>query len=123
MRFATTNIRLVRGKTASVSDLLFLKKLYILAITETWLRPHGTAACIADISQSGYTFHHRPRSVRRGGDVGFLLSNHFKVNSYLIPDYSNFESICVEISDSSFSAYFVCLYRPPGQPANFFEEF
>ena len=41
----------------------------------------------------------------------------------LIPDYSTFEYICVEISDSSFSAYFVCLYRPPGQAANFFEEF
>ena len=29
-------------------------------------------------------------------------------NSYLIRDYSTFESICVEIAYSSFSAYFVC---------------
>ena len=52
-----------------------------------------------------------------------LLSDHFKVNSCLIPDYSTFESTCVEISDPSFLAYFVCLYQPPGHPANFFEEF
>ena len=39
-----------------------------------------------------------------------------------MPDYSSFESICAEMSDSSFQAYFVCLYRPPGQPINFFEE-
>ena len=92
-------------------------------ITETWLRPHDTAACTADISPPGYTFHHRPRSVGRGGGVGFLLSDHGRVNSRLIPDYSTFESICVEISYYSFSAYFVCLYRPLGQAANFFEEF
>ena len=28
-----------------------------------------------------------------------------------------------EISDPSFSAYFICLCRPPGLPTNFFEEF
>ena len=119
MRFAPKNLRPVRGKMASLNDLSFSIKIDILAITETWLRPHDTAACIADISPSGYTFHHRPCPVGRGGGVGFLLSDNFKVNSYLIPDYSTFESICVDISDS----YFVCLYRPPGQPANFFEEF
>ena len=59
-RFAATNVRSVRGKTASVSDLLFLKKIDILAINKTWLRPHDTAACIADISPSGYTFYGRP---------------------------------------------------------------
>ena len=79
--------------------------------------------CIADISQYGYTFNRRPCSVGRFGGVGFLLSDHFKVNSYLIPDYCTIESIRVEISDCSFSAYFVCLCRPLGQPAIFFEEF
>ena len=86
-RFATTNVPSVRGKTATVSDLLFFLKIDILANTETWLRPRDTAACIADISPSGHTFHGRPRSVGRGDGVGFLLSDHFKVNSQLIPDY------------------------------------
>ena len=48
-------------------------------MTETWLRPHDTYACIADISPPGYTFHHRPRPVGRGGGVGFLISKLFNV--------------------------------------------
>ena len=38
------------------------------------------------------------------------------------PDYSSFESICVDISKSCFSWYFICIYRPPGQLVNFFDE-
>ncbi len=123
IRVATTNVRSIRDKTASLTDLLTSKTIYILAVTETWLRPHDTAACIADISPSSFTFHHRPCSVGRGGGVGFLVSKQFKVNLHSNPDYSSFEAICAEISDSSFSAYFVCNYRPPGHPAHFFEEF
>ena len=62
IRLATTNVRSIRDKTVSLSDLLISKTIDILAVTETWLRPHDTVACIADISPSGYTFHHRPRS-------------------------------------------------------------
>ena len=39
---------------------------------------------------------------RRGGGVGFLVSKQFKVNLHSNPEYSSFESISVEISDSSF---------------------
>ena len=123
IRVATTNIRSVRDKTASLCDLLISKKINILAVTETWLRPHDTHACIADVSPSGYTFHHRPRLVGRGGGVGFFISQQFKVKLHSNPEYSSFESICAEISYSSFCAHFVCIYRPPGHPANFFEDF
>ena len=45
VRFATTNIQSVWGKTASsCSDLLFSKRIDILAVTETWLKPHDTVA-------------------------------------------------------------------------------
>ena len=50
-----------------------------------------------------------------------LLAGDFNLHSN--PEYFSFESISVEISYSSFSAYFVCIYRPPGHPADFFEEF
>ena len=63
IRLATTNIRSIREKTASITDLIISKTIDILAVTETWLRPHDTDACIADISPPGYTFHHRPRPV------------------------------------------------------------
>ena len=113
IRLATTNVRSIRDKTASLSDLLIYKIIDILAVIEIWLRPHDTVACIADISPSGHTFHHRPRSVRRGGGVGFFVSKQFKVKLHSNHEYSSFESISVDISDSSFPAYFVCIYRPP----------
>ena len=31
--------------------------------------------------------------------------------------------MCLNISNSCFSGHFICIYRPPGHPANFFEQF
>ena len=123
IRLATTNIRSIRDKTASLTDLIISKTIDILAVIETWLRPHDTASCIADISPPGYVFHHKPRPVGRGGGVGFLVSKQFKVNLQPSPNYTTFESMCLNISNSCFSGHFICIYRPPGHPANFFEQF
>jgi exonuclease III len=106
-----------------LTDLIISKTIDILAVTETWLRPHDTASCIADISPPGYVFHHKPRPVGRGGGVGFLVSKQFKVNLQPSPNYTTFESMCLNISNSCFSGHFICIYRPPGHPANFFEQF
>ena len=123
IRLATTNIRSIREKNTSLADLIISKTIDILAVTETWPRPHDTAACIADISPPGYSFRHWPRPVGRGGGVGFLISKLFNVNLHTSPDYTSFESMCVNISNSCFCGFFICIYRPPGHPANFFEEF
>ena len=122
IRLTTTNIRSIREKTASLTDLIISKTIDILAVTETWLRPHDTASCIADISPPGYVFHHKPRPVGRGGGVGFLVSKQFKVKLQPSPNYTTFESMCLNISNSC-SGHFICIYRPPGHPANFFEQF
>ena len=76
-----------------------------------------------DISPPGYTFHHRPPPVGRGGGVGFLFSKLFKLSLHTSPEYTSFEAMCINISNSCFSWYFICIYRPPGHPANFFDEF
>ena len=123
IRLATTNIRSIREKTASLTDLIISKTIDILAVTETWLRPHATAACIADISPPDYIFHHRPRPVGRGGGVGFLISKLFNVNLHTSPHNTSFESICVNISNSWFCGVFIYMYRPPCHLANLFEEF
>ena len=49
MRFATTNLRSVRHKSAALSDLMLSKHIDILALTETWLSASDTSACLADI--------------------------------------------------------------------------
>ena len=46
---ATSNVRSVHNKSASITDLVISKKLDILTFTETWLSPHDTTSCISDI--------------------------------------------------------------------------
>ena len=120
IRLATTNIHSIREKPASLTDLIIFKTIDILSVTETWNRPHDTAACIVDISPPGYIFHHRP--VGHGGGAGVLISKLFKVNLHTSPDYTSFESMCVNMSNSCFCGFFISIYRPPGHPANFYEE-
>ena len=50
LRLATVNVRSIREKTASVTDLIVTKKIDILTVTETWLRTIDTKACLAEIT-------------------------------------------------------------------------
>ena len=65
-------------------------------------------------STTGYTFiscvvDH----VQLDEAVGFLISKLFNVNLQTSPDYATFESICVNIYNSCFCGFFICIYRPP----------
>ena len=56
MRFATTDVRYVRHKSAALSDLMLSKHIDILALTETWLSASDTSACLADICPYGFAY-------------------------------------------------------------------
>ena len=56
----------------------------------------------------------------RDGGVCFLISKLFNVNLHTSPHYNSFESTCVNISNSCFCGFFICMCRPPGHPANLF---
>ena len=79
MRFATTNVRSVRHKSAALSDLILSKHIDILALTETWLLASDTSACLADICPNGFCLYHHPRRSGRGGGVAFLVPEIYKV--------------------------------------------
>ena len=82
IRLATSNVRIVHNKSASITDLVISKKLDILTLTLTWLSPLDTASCI---------FYICPRLfLLPPGTVGFLVSNKFKVKSYSVPIYFSF---------------------------------
>ena len=85
MRFATTNLRSFRQKSAALSDLISSKQIDILAMTETWLSSCDTAACLADISPPGFSLFHCPRPSGRGSGVAFLMRETFKVE--IIPEF------------------------------------
>ena len=93
----------------ALSDLLVSKKKDVLAATK-----RETVACVAEISPPGYMFYHQ----LRGGGY-FCCQNISKLLN--IPP--SIESRCVEITNSSFSNHFICLYEvcyPPRGKANFF---
>ena len=79
MRFATTNLRSVRHKSAALSDLMLSKHIDILALTETWLSAFNTSACLADIYPYGFCLYQHPRRSVRGGGVAFLVPEMCKV--------------------------------------------
>ena len=56
-RYATTNLRSVRHKSAALSDLMLSKHIDILALTETL---HDTSVCLADICPHGVYLYHHP---------------------------------------------------------------
>ena len=123
MRFATTNLRFVRQKSAALSDLISSKQIYILAMTETWLSSRDTAACLDDISPPDLSLFHCPRPSGRGGGVAFLVRETFKVEIFHTPKFMSFEAICILVKHSSITANFICIYRPPGCANMFFDEF
>ena len=125
MRFATTNLRSVRQKSAALSDLISSKQIDILAMTETWLSSCDTAACLDDISPPGFSLFHRPRPSGMGGGVAFLVRETFKVEIIHTPKFLSFEAICILVKHASITANFIFIYRPPGcaNISMFFDEF
>ena len=100
------------------------KKIDILAITETWLKPSDTLSCLSDLTPLGFSLLHKPRTHGRGDGVGFLISNEFKVTDYTIPSFSTFECICLKVSGSSFEGLVLCMYHPePSHSDTFYQEF
>ena len=79
IRMATVNVRSIRLKSASFSDLVTTKSLDVVAITETWLKAKETSAAFADITPRGYNLIHEPRRGKQGGGVAIMTNNKFDV--------------------------------------------
>ena len=123
VRLVTLNARSMKNKAASLADMVSSKKINILAITETWLKPSDTLSCLSDLTPPGFSLLHKPRTHGRGGGVGFLISNEFKVTDYTIPSFSTFECICLKVSGSSFEGLVLCMYHPePSHSDTFHQE-
>ena len=70
--------------------------------TDTWLKPSDTLSCLSDPTLPGFSLLHKPRPHGRGGGVGFLISNKFRITYNTIPSFSKFECICLRVSGGSF---------------------
>ena len=123
IRLVTGNVRPLHNKSASITDLVIYKKLYILAFIETWLKPSWHNLLFLSYLPPNYSFYHQLRHSGRGGGVDFLVSIKFKVKSHSVQIYSTFKAVWIEISNCSFTGYFLCLYRSPGITSSFFVDF
>ena len=99
------------------------RRIDILAITETWLKPSDTLSCLSDHTPPGFSLLHKPRPHGIGGGIGFLISNEFKVTDYTIPSFSTFECICLKVSGGSFEGLVLFMYHPePSHSDTFYQE-
>ena len=64
-----------------------------LVITETWLTSKDSdQKTINDVTPEGYTFHHAPRTPRKGGGVGIFLCDSLKFKQHPCFQSSSFEN-------------------------------
>ena len=77
---ATVNVRSIRQKSASFSDLVTTKNLDVVAITDSCLKAGETSAALADITPQGYSLIHEPRQGKQGGGVAIMTNNKFDVS-------------------------------------------
>ena len=67
LNFCILNDRSINNKTLIIKDDVVDKKVDILALTETWLKPDDDSDYITrDITPTGYCFAHTPRSSKNG---------------------------------------------------------
>ena len=100
MRLATSKVRSVKHKSASITDLVISKKLDILTLTETWLSPHETTSSISAISPLTVPFTTNQVTL----DVGVVLAfwSPKNVKSHSVQIYSRLITVhllvtCVSI--------------------------
>ena len=99
-----SNIRGLRGKKASLTEVLHEKNPQIFLITETQLRSNtGT-------NIDGYTFYGRPRGNQPGGGVGILVRNDIRNNVAPHINDRNLEIMWVSIRRKNFPPLFIGTY-------------
>ena len=128
------NLQSIRLKGPSVASLVEDIKLNCFMVTETWLKPTDTTACIKDLTPKGFNFLHKPRTtviskgngikkLKTGGGVGCFIND--KVGGIILngPDFTSFEYLMVSSTLGNHNFNIVTVYHPPGPTGKFYEDF
>ena len=94
-----------------LSDAKRRQNIHIVALAETWLKSNN----VKRVKIPGYNFVGSHRKCRKGGGVGFLVSQNleFRVRKDLALDLPEFENMTIEIKTHSENIFVSTLYRPP----------
>ena len=98
---------------------------WLLAVTETWLRPEDTESFISSITPPGYKFTHVPRNVKKGSGVGLFIKEDLSFEQVSENSYQAFEIISIQIStEGAKDVIFHVVYRPTNlSNSQFLDEF
>ena len=111
------NIHGLINKQDSLSRLLTTlggrNKVNVVSLNETWLRKDTENK----INIPDYNYAGMCRSGKKGGGVGFLVSETVKFREYSLPitELSTLEHFSIEIKTKQNPVLVVSLYRPPNQ--------
>ena len=120
------NIRGLLGKQKELSKLLFeligKNKIDVIILCETWLTKESKKR----VSMPGYTYHGHYRKHKKGGGVGFLISD--EINFSARPDYdcmySHIEACFVELLFKGKDLIIGSLYHLPNtNPTDFMDTY
>ena len=120
--FGNVNARSMRDKAFALSDLVVSKGIDLLGITETWLTTKETSADLADMTPDGFSFFQKPRTRRKGGEVGLFVSSAHKFTANSLPTQTSFEAISGKLECGQSCLIILNIYRPPGPATTFFSE-
>lgn len=116
------NTRSLPPKLEEVHSLFLQLPVKILAITETWLDQSTDTISIPD-----YNFVHKPRSMRKGGGVGFFIKK--EIQFHIIEpmnkhqNHTTHESLFITVPQRKGNDLIIeVIYRPSGTSLPLFNE-
>ncbi len=100
-----------------------MNNIDIACLSEIWLSGKDTKNFVSSVTPPGFFLHHKPRTGRTGGGVGFVVRDNIPCIVIKSPDYGSFEHIVLNCKFQHRSVNFVSVYRPPGSTSDFMGDF
>ena len=101
VNFGFVNCRSIRNKGPLICDTIVLNNLDILALAETHIHISDTDSLLKSVTPPGFQLTHRPRTIGRGGGVGFISKKNLPAKTVDAPTHSTFENIVISIVTNS----------------------
>ena len=110
-------------RRSDISTFIQDNNIDIMLLTETWLRPAGDEAKIADLAPPGYSVLSFPA---KGGGIAFAIRDSFKphvdTTSSFPVQHPCFETAQLTLTYNKQLTNLFCIYRPPPSKKNKFSD-